>query len=169
LCAVVAYLFKETLRLQSAEAKCQAKCGQMQAEIWALNTRTEQLSWVGDADPIAVIVADANTGLITEWSPGATMLLHYPARTMLGKPLTKLMPQRLVNQHTAAMDKLKSLGGIPRRGPFGFFAITQEGTEIPVEVTLSGWSKDAARFVGARIRPRIVEYDGAAKNESPVN
>ncbi len=165
LSSAVTYLFLETRRLQKAESNCRQELAEVKAEIWALNARLEQLSWMGDDSPTAQIVVDVSSAVIVEWSPGATILLHWTQREIFGKSMKKIVPSRFHQAVDEAFDRLRQRGGAPKRGPFGVFALTKEGTEIPVEVFLSGWSAGSQRLVGTIIRSRLVEHNGDKSKE----
>lgn len=163
LVGTVGYLFKEMIRLQGADNACRERLAQMNAEVWSLNARLEQLSWYGTDEPNALVVMDGQTGLIVEWSPGATIMMHWTAREMLGKPVTRVIPERFRQPHTEAIERLRTSGSPPRRGPFAFVALTKEGSEVPCEVSLSGWSTGNQRFIAATMRPRAADVESARK------
>lgn len=162
LSGAVVYLWREIGKLQKSDSDCRARLAQALTEMVALSSRLEQVLWVGVEEPNGLVVIDANTGLIVEWGPGTTMLFHWTAREMMGKPIAKVIPERFRQAHSDAMARLRASGNPPRHGPFLFMALTKEGTEIPVEVRLSGWANDNLRFYGASIRPRLQELSDVA-------
>ncbi len=157
LTGAVGVLWRSMLKFQQNEVRCTKSLAVVSAQMWALSAQVEQMR---GQEAVALVVIDANTGVVVEWGPGTTMMLHWPAREMLGKMITRIIPERFRQKHSEAMEKLKATGGMPRHGPFEFIALTKEGTEVPVEVSLSGWAINTQRFFGATIRPRLQEMNG---------
>ena len=96
--------------------------------------------------PQAVILFDAD-GLVVDWSPAAERLLGYPRGEAVGRDLlTLVFPPRL---HTAIETVIASRGsawGEAARRAIEITAVTREGEEQPVEMTLS-WASGAELFV----------------------
>jgi len=155
LTGAVAYLFRENTILKKQESQCRENLATMRAELTSLNALVQQMQWSGVNRIEAVIVADASSGYIIEWNPGATILLHWTEREMLGKPIHRIMPDRYKDKHNEALRALLSSNRIPQRGPIVGHAITKDGVEIPVEITLSGWRNGNTVIVGASIKRRV--------------
>ena len=101
----------------------------------------------------AMITGDA-AGAIVTWNPGAERLFGYPVREAIGKPLTMLMPERFRGAHADGLKRVVRGEGSPRLGgsPVELAALRNDGTEVPVEISISSWrSTDGVHF-GAIIR-----------------
>jgi PAS domain S-box-containing protein len=162
LCGVVSYLYVQMAKLQQGEVRCQRRLAVVSNQLVALQALIEQ----GATE--AQVVVDANTGMIVEWSPAATMLLHWPQREIMGKRLTVIMPQRYREQHLHAVGEMVRTGRAPERGPIQGHALTKDGTEVPVDVYLSGWHAGPQSLIGARIRLREEEPAEAVEGETPA-
>lgn len=159
LVSAVSYLFFWAIKLQDADTRCQRRLASISAQLVAVQAMQEQ----GATE--AVVVVDAATGMIVEWSPAATMLLHWPQREILGKRLTTIMPQRYRERHNAVMADVVRSGRTPSGSPIQGHALTKDGQEVPVEVRLSGWHLGSQTLIGARIRLR----DEGQSNSGEMN
>lgn len=156
LTGAVGFLWREMIKVQKAEVECRERLAQVTAEVWNLNARLEMTSWLGDDSPNGLIVIDAD-GAVVEWSPSTTIMLHWTAREMIGKPILRIIPEPYRQQHTEALARLRQSNAAPRRGPFSFEAVSKEGVKIACEVCLSGWSVGGQRYYAAALRPRFRE------------
>jgi PAS domain S-box-containing protein len=90
-----------------------------------------------DAVPDAILVVD-NKGEIVIASRQAETLFRYPRHKLLGKRVETLIPERFRQKHP---QHQKSFFGDPRMRPMGagleLFALRADGTEFPVEISLS--------------------------------
>src|SRR4051812_29986393 len=154
LATVVVFLFRENRKLSSLLSECREHVASLRYEIITLQVQYEQALWTGSLMAEANIIANGE-GNIIEWNPGATILLHYSAREMLGKNVTTIIPPIYREAHLAGMARLRASEESPKRGPYPWYALTKDGTIIPVDVELSGWRVDGDRFVSAKMRRRM--------------
>lgn len=154
LASCVAFLFREMKKLQEAETTCRGDLASVRAQLLSLHALVEQVKQFGDSSIEAMVVADANSGLIVEWNPAATIMLHWTQREILGKPMTTIIPERFRPSHLAGMAAMINAGRPPRHGPYEFVALTKDGGEVPIEVLLSGWQTGQSRYVSAAMRMR---------------
>jgi diguanylate cyclase (GGDEF)-like protein/PAS domain S-box-containing protein len=101
----------------------------------------------------AIVSADAR-GLIVSWNRGGEVMFGYAAEDVVGKPLTILMPERYRDAHERGMGRFL-LTGEPRvigSGAVEVHAQHADGTEFPVELSLSHWAEGEGRFFTGILR-----------------
>jgi PAS domain S-box-containing protein len=88
----------------------------------------------------AIISADQN-GNIIYWNKTAEKIFGYSADEVLGQSLTLLMPARLRHAHKAGIKRMVSTGEPRMIGRIIELAgLKKDGTEFPLELSLSTWS-----------------------------
>ncbi|MEI6107434.1 MAG: PAS domain S-box protein [Opitutae bacterium] len=99
------------------------------------------------------IISANSAGNIVGWNPGAERIFGYPAAEILGQPLTLLLPARHNDRHTAGIARVSA------GGPGHVIGITievegqrKDGTEFPLNLSLSEWSTGGNKFFTAIIR-----------------
>jgi PAS domain S-box-containing protein len=97
----------------------------------------------GDAPPASVmpglLIADAG-GIIQAASPALTPILHYLPAELRGKSVEILIPERHRLKHRQGLAKLLSSNTSPWSDRVILTeALTKEGDEVQVAITLSGW------------------------------
>jgi diguanylate cyclase (GGDEF)-like protein/PAS domain S-box-containing protein len=101
----------------------------------------------------AIVSADAR-GLIVSWNRGGQAMFGYDESDVIGKPLTVLMPERYRDAHERGMGRFL-LTNEPRvigMGAVEVHAQHQDGSEFPVELSLSHWSEGEGRFFTGILR-----------------
>ncbi len=100
----------------------------------------------------AVIAADGD-GLVVMWNPAAERLLGRREADMVGKPLTAIIPERFREAHLAGVKRASGGGEHHVIGrTVELAALRADGSEFPVELSLSTWTNDGARFFAGIIR-----------------
>lgn len=100
----------------------------------------------------AIITAD-KTGVIIHWNHGAQRLFGYGASQAIGLPLTALIPDRYKDGHTVGFERVMAGGERHLEGTTTEIeALRKDGTECPVELTLSTWKVDDQPFATSIIR-----------------
>ena len=103
---------------------------------------------IGDA-----IVSADSEGDIVGWNPGAALMFGYAESEILGQPLTRLMPARHQENHTAGMARVTAGG---ERHVIGkiveMTGRRKDGGEFPLNLSLSEWRADEQTFFTAVIR-----------------
>jgi PAS domain S-box-containing protein len=117
-----------------------------------LSDSTERLQAVLDTATDAVICADRD-GRIQLWNPAAERILGHASEEMLGEPLTRIVPERYREAHQAGIARMGA-GGEPRiiGKTVEVAALRADGTEIPVELSLSTWTTEGGRFYAGILR-----------------
>ena len=99
-------------------------------------TRLRMSSLLGLAGE-AMVGADSS-GRITHWNRAAEKLLGYPASTILGEPLTRIMPEHLRVAHEAGMANHMATGETRVLGrPTELPALNAAGQEIQIELVVN--------------------------------
>ncbi|MFC4111600.1 PAS domain S-box protein [Nonomuraea zeae] len=90
----------------------------------------------------AVIVADG-AGLIQSWNPQAASLFGWSTNEVVGRPLTSLMPDRFRDQHSAALDRVRTTGHSELSGRLmPLVGLHRDGSEFAIALTVNAWHTD---------------------------
>ena len=119
-----------------------------QAEL-ALRESEERFRSVVQSATDAIILADG-TGNILSWNNGARRLFLYAEQEILGKPLTRLMPERYHTAHERGIARAKDCGQRCMVGKtIELHGLRRDGTEFPLELSIATWqSKDGTFYSG---------------------
>ncbi len=100
----------------------------------------------------AIIMANS-AGEIVAWNNGAKAIFQYSEDEILGKSLTRLMPNQMIEPHIASMNYVVG-GGEPRYigRAVEVMALRKDQTEFPIELVLSTWEEDNELFFTGIIR-----------------
>jgi two-component system CheB/CheR fusion protein len=100
----------------------------------------------------AVICVD-DRGNVILWNDGAQSIFGYSAAEMLGKPVTTVVPQRARKAHHERTDQLAS-GDAPGvvGGHIEGTGLRKDGTELPIEISLSQWETEGRAFITVIVR-----------------
>ena len=103
----------------------------------------------------AVVVADADSGRIVLWNPAAEDLLGYPAAEALGLDVAVLVPEHLREAHRAGLGRYRQTGHgrlVDTGAPAELLAVRRDGSEVPIELTLTPLDAAGRRYALALIR-----------------
>ncbi len=118
----------------------------------AIRASEERLRALTGSMNEAIITAD-ESGRITGWGGGAERIFGYSEQDAQGRDLVMLMPQRYVDPHRAGMARFHATGEARLIGDtIQVEAERKDGTEFPVELSLSTWQAGGERFFTAVIR-----------------
>ena len=99
------------------------------------------------------IVTTDSAGNIVGWNQGAQITFGYTESEVMNQSLTLLMPERYREQHLEGMRRVGSGG---ERRVIGktveLHGLHKDGTEFPLELSLSKWESDDGWFVSSIIR-----------------
>ncbi len=105
-----------------------------------------------ESGPDAILMVDEE-GRITLVNSQAERLFGYPREELLGKPVEVLVPERFRERHVSYRAGYVAA---PRTRPMGvgldLYALRRDGTELPVEISLSPLSTEQGLQVIAGIR-----------------
>lgn len=110
----------------------------------------------------AIVVADAD-GRITLWNRAAQDVFGYAAQEAIGQPLTLLMPPRYHAAHTAGLSRVVAGGAARILGrTMELYARRKDGSEFPVELSLSSWQSPTGMHFTSLIRDITRRKQGEA-------
>lgn len=99
------------------------------------------------------IVSMADDGLIVSWNLGAQQIFGYEESEIAGRPVTLLMPERFRDGHDLAFRRrLAARAGETMPSFREFFGLRLDGTEFPLELSLSEWNMEGRTYFTAIIR-----------------
>lgn len=148
-------------KLETDVEECQTERETLKAEVATLRVRLEALTGVVERSEAAKIVARIECdekGVITGWNIAAVSMFYYTPAEALGSTIDLIVPQNKWDEHHAAFLKSVAGTGIVKPGvgerTIEVHAVTRDGEEIPVFVTLSSYKRDGKlRFI-AKIKRR---------------
>ena len=107
--------------------------------VLSLEASEERFRSVVQAATDAIICLDA-AGNVVFWNPAAEKLFGYSEEAVVGRPITMLIPERCLEGYTGEMDRLASAEDATLAGWTRELAgVRKDGSEIPLEVSLSRW------------------------------
>ena len=100
----------------------------------------------------AIISADS-AGHIVSWNARAEAIFGYTAAEILGAPLTRLIPARDQAAHGQRLAQWSATGAAHLIGTTTEFSgVRKDGSEFPLEMSLSTWSTAHGHYVTGIIR-----------------
>ncbi len=117
----------------------------------------------------AIITADSH-GVIQDWNPAAESAFGYPRDEAVGEDLTLIIPERFHEDHHRGLERVVATGETRIIGQTVEVAgRRKDGTEIPIELSLSTWFDSGERFFAAIVRDvseraRLVDALGASES-----
>ncbi|HLF06594.1 MAG TPA: PAS domain S-box protein, partial [Thermoplasmata archaeon] len=116
--------------------------------------RESDLRWrsVAQSASDGIIIADRD-GNITSWNRGAATAFGYSEKEVVGRPLTILMPPRYHEAHLAGLRRFLETGqGRVIGRPLELVGRKKDGSEFPVDLSISTWSAEGSVFFGGIAR-----------------
>jgi PAS domain S-box-containing protein len=105
----------------------------------ALTAKEEQFRQVVQTAPDGIVLADTD-GKVVSWNTAAERLFGYTEGEILGQPLTTIMPTRYREDHLRGLEQVKATGGSIQTGrTIELCGLRKDGTEFPIELSLSTW------------------------------
>ncbi|MFE5672095.1 PAS domain S-box protein [Agromyces sp. NPDC056523] len=100
----------------------------------------------------AIVSADAD-GVIRSWNSAATTLFGHTEAEAVGRKLELIIPERFRDRHRTAIHRVSSGGPTHVIGStVELAALRKDGTEFPIELSLTTWFLDADRYYTGIIR-----------------
>ena len=105
-----------------------------------------------DASVDTIITTDED-GRIVGWNRSAERMFGYAAAEVIGQPATVIVPHGYRDRHRAGLDHVKS-GGEPHviGKTVELEGLRRDGSEFPLEFSLTAWTVASGRFYTAIIR-----------------
>jgi PAS domain S-box-containing protein len=105
-----------------------------------------------DAAPDALLIVDG-VGVVQFANRQVSALFGYAHEEIIGKPIEQLLPERFRSLHVGHRDRYLAAAKLRPMGlGLDLFAQRLDGTEFPVEISLSPIEGKAGRLVAAAIR-----------------
>lgn len=153
-----ALLSSEMDRQREEHTHCRIENEQLRGDIRLLQANMNQLrvtqlgmqatSWVD-----ALVITD-DQGKIVEWNQAATLLFHYTRDEAVGQLTDIIVPKRFREAQRRGLEQLRGANRAPTERLLSLTGQTKEGAEVPVELSLTGWTSGDRWFYGATIRRR---------------
>src|SRR4030042_759608 len=101
---------------------------------------------------IDAIMTTDSTDLILTWNKGAELIFGY-GKEVMGQSVTLIIPERYREAHREGVRNFLRTGERHIMGKkVELEAIGKEGTEFPVELSLSSWESPSGVYFGGIIR-----------------
>jgi PAS domain S-box-containing protein len=118
----------------------------------ALRTSEERFRAITESANDAIISAD-RSGRIVSWNAKAEAIFGYRADEILGRSFVRLMPERHQRAHEARFAEWAAAGVSRLAGQTMEFAgRRKDGSEFPLEISVSTWSTAQGHYVTGMIR-----------------
>jgi PAS domain S-box-containing protein len=102
--------------------------------------------------PDAIILLD-DAGKISYWNPAAERMFGYGAGEALGKEILFILPERFQKAHAQAFKRFTENGeGLKLGVPMELAGLRKDGTEFPLELSLTGFLLNNRRHASGIIR-----------------
>jgi PAS domain S-box-containing protein len=142
-----------TAELAAANRALQEEIAYRRRAEQSVRDSEERLRTIIDASKEAMVAIDVR-GLITFFNPAAERMFGLPAAGMIGQPLDRLMPVAFRKQHQQHVRRFFETGrpnnAIDRVTELP--ALRSDGSEFPIELSLSAGHRGDDRFVLAVMR-----------------
>src|SRR5262245_11455489 len=155
---LLGYLFYQFARLRSnardlrrANTDLGREMGERQQAVTALRASEERFRAITESANDAIISADSS-GNIVSWNARAEAIFGYAAEEILGTPFTRLMPTRY---HLAHLERFRQWSTTSSRlvgTTVEFSGVRKDGSEFPLEISLSTWSTAHDNYMTGIIR-----------------
>jgi PAS domain S-box-containing protein len=100
----------------------------------------------------AILLGDAG-GTIIAWNKGAEAIFGYREEEVLDKPIAFVMPERYRDAHERGLERFRSTGESHFKGrTVELHGLRKDGSEFPLELSLSSWKADEGIFHSGIIR-----------------
>src|ERR1035437_5046864 len=143
--------FDEQGRIAGMEGVARDITARMTADA-SLRESDERYRSLFDTSVDAIITTEED-GRIACWNRSAERMFGYAAAEVTGQPATVVVPQEYRDRHRAGLDRVKS-GGEPHviGKTVEMEGLRRDGSEFPLELSLTAWKVASGRFYTAIIR-----------------
>ena len=112
----------------------------------------ERFRYLATTATDGIILTDSD-GTILFWNEGAESLFGYRQSEIIGHPVTKIIPERFRDAHSAAMARIRMGEMGPHIGhSVELIGLCHDGVEIPIEISLNTWKSEDRRFFVGIVR-----------------
>jgi PAS domain S-box-containing protein len=118
----------------------------------SLNQNVDHLVSISNSTTDALISINSQ-GEILAWNKAASIIFQHEPADIIGKNIEIIIPERFRELHHKGIARVNSGGERKVIGkPVQLAGLRKDGTEVPIELTLSEWEKEGAKFYGGIIR-----------------
>jgi PAS domain S-box-containing protein len=112
----------------------------------------ERLRSIVHSTDNAIIVMNTE-GEVVFWNSAAETCFGYAAEEMIGREVTRIIPERFREAHREGVRRVAAAGRLTMHGSmFELIGLRKDGTEFPLEFSLAGWTAKSTLFITAIIR-----------------
>jgi PAS domain S-box-containing protein len=164
----IGFLWRENGKLRrdwkESEVRCQKRIGELEQQVLILQVTAEQSAkYTGQLPTQGQIVFNAKTGQIGQWNAGATGILHWTEREMIGRQLVTIIPPKYRTDHLTAVSRMVSTGAAPKYGPHKLYALRKDGSTVRITAHYSGYRDGEDYIVIAVFTERFPRPDSDSK------
>lgn len=118
-----------------------------------LEEREQHFRAITESANDAIITTAASADNIVDWNAAAERIFGYTKNEVVGQPLLRLIPERYRKQHSDGLAQLVA-GGLPHiiGKTVELFGLRKDGSEFPLELSLSQWESGHGMYFTAVIR-----------------
>jgi len=159
LSTMVALVLRNTFLFENQEKIIRERTNELSASNNRLRQSEARFRALTETAPDAIISSDGE-GRITFFNQAASLIFGYEERELLGRPIEILMPERFHASHRSAMARGSgSCCGAAADKKKTLFAKHRDGSEFPIELSLSSWSSGDQSNFTAIIRDITVQLN----------
>ncbi|MBB3957146.1 EAL domain-containing protein [Novosphingobium sediminicola] len=127
------------------------------------------LGGFANSTSMALITATVE-GRVTFWNKAAENIFGHAAADMIGRSLDIIIPPRFRDQHNHGLKRIVAGGPVTLSGKtVEVVAIKADGTEFPIEMTISSWLGLRGMEVAAQIQDITVRREREARLQHLAN
>jgi PAS domain S-box-containing protein len=117
-----------------------------------LRESEERFRALAETSPDAIFTTDENMTIVF-WNAAAERIFGYTRDEILGRPADPVIPKKRMPQHQEDRKLILETGQSPAyHGAVESTALRKDGTEFPVEVSMTSWRLHDRRFFGMILR-----------------
>lgn len=148
-------LIEELMQLRkkvSSQEKLQEEYRETQNAEEFPKDSEEQFKAVAQSANDAIISIDSRSNVIL-WNPAAEYIFGYSDNEVMGNPLPLIIPERLRGEHEEGLRRFLRTGESRVIGTtYESTGVRKDGSEFPVEISLSSWRRREAFFFTGIVR-----------------
>ena len=116
------------------------------------SSKADLLQAIADSTTDALIAIDED-GKVIEWNRAAERIFGFSVKEMVGSSLNMVIPERYRNAHDHGLERVNSGGDRHVIGQaVRLEGKRKDGSEFPLELTVSAWREGGRNFYGGIIR-----------------
>ncbi|MEW6246933.1 MAG: PAS domain S-box protein [Nitrospirota bacterium] len=135
----------------------------------ALRDHAERLRSIVESTKDAIVSLD-HEGKVSFWNKGAEDMFGYSMQEIVGRPVTRIIPERFREAHELGIKRAVAAGRLTVTGNmFELFGLRKDGTEFPLELTLAAWHAKSGLFFTGILRDITERKRAEAEREKLLN